>query len=463
MNFVLLYLILINIIAFALMGIDKSKAKRDTWRISEKMLFLSAILGGSIGAWLGMYVFHHKTRHWYFVVGMPLILAVQILLVFSLTKFYVPYQTSTANNNSTVISVEQNTSNENDRKKDKHADSQETSKQLSLIMVGDILLHDRVEEAAVQTDGSYNYDAIFANTKDIIRDADLALVNQEVIIGGEELGVGGYPAFNASYKMADALVNAGFDVVCHGTNHALDRGGIGILNCIQNWETTHPQIGVLGIHNNQEDADNIYIVEKNGMKIAILNYTYGTNGISAPSDMPYAVDYLSEERVIADIDRAESQADFTIVCPHWGTEYYLGVDAMQKKWTSIFAEHGVDLVLGTHPHVIEPIEQVGDMLVYYSLGNFVNWTNDYGTGISNRMVGGMAQVTLEIDSTGNVKISDHSILPLISHVTSGTNGVTVYPLNAYTEELAEENAIRNQDSAFSLEYCKNLVQQIWNF
>ena len=91
MDFILLYIIIINLIAFALMGIDKSRARRKAWRIPEKVLFISAILGGSIGAWAGMYVFHHKTRHWYFVVGMPLILAIQIVLIFALTKCYAPY------------------------------------------------------------------------------------------------------------------------------------------------------------------------------------------------------------------------------------------------------------------------------------------------------------------------------------------------------------------------------------
>lgn len=332
---------------------------------------------------------------------------------------------------------------------------------LTLIMVGDILLHDRVEAASRQTDGSYNYDAIFANTKNLIREADLALVNQEVIIGGQEIGVGGYPAFNAPYEMADALAAAGFDVVCHGTNHALDRGAAGINHCILNWREKYPEIGVVGIHDSQESADGIYAAEKNGIRVAILNYTYGTNGIALPSEMPYAVDYLSEENVIADIEKAEAEADFTIVCPHWGTEYSLETDAMQKKWTSIFAEHGVDLVLGTHPHVIEPIEQVGDMLVYYSLGNFVNWTSDSGAGIANRMIGGMAQVTLVKDKNGTVRIKQHNVIPLVSHVTTGTNGVTVYPLAQYTEELAEQNEITKQDGSFSLDYCQRLVEQVW--
>ena len=459
MKIILIYLIIINILAFVLMGMDKTKARKGAWRIPEKTLFLSAILGGSIGAWLGMYTFRHKTKHWYFVVGMPLILAIQVGIMFFFTGCGATEKV-TKDDSANVVQDKQ-TQNDEEPSKDTETQTSSEPEELTLIMVGDVLLHDRVESAAKQGDGGYNYDALFANTKELIGEADLALVNQEVIIGGEEIGVGGYPAFNAPYEMADALADAGFDVICHGTNHALDRGATGIRNCIANWRENHPEIAVLGIHDSQESADNIYIIEQNGMRIAILNYTYGTNGISVPSDMPYAVDYLSEEKVIADIERAEAEADFTIVCPHWGTEYYLDADAMQQKWTSIFADHGVDLVLGTHPHVIGPIEQVGDMLVYYSLGNFVNWTSDSGAGVANRMVGGMAKVTLTRDGNDKVVVEEHEIVPLVSHVTSGTNGVTVYPLEDYSEQLANQNEIRNQDSSFSLAYCQGLVDKVW--
>jgi poly-gamma-glutamate synthesis protein (capsule biosynthesis protein) len=289
----------------------------------------------------------------------------------------------------------------------------DASEQVTLLMVGDILLHVPVEKSAKREDGSYSYDAIFAETKELIQAADLALVNQEVILGGTELGISGYPAFNAPYEVGDDLVEAGFDVICHATNHALDKGKKGVTNCLNFWKTNYPEITILGLHENPEDP--LYIFEKDGIKVAFLNYTYGTNGISLPEDMPYAVDLLSNKsKVIADIQYAESVADFTVVCPHWGTEYRLTADASQEKWTKIFLENGVDLVLGTHPHVIEPVEQITDeetghsMLVYYSLGNYVNWTSSSGDGIANRMVGGMAQITLERGEDGEVAISDYA-------------------------------------------------------
>lgn len=344
-------------------------------------------------------------------------------------------------------------------------DTQLPPQEVNLIMVGDILLHTPVEESALRTDGTYDFSYIFENTKDDIAAADLALVNQEVMIGGNELGVSGYPAFNAPYEIADALVDAGFDVICQATNHALDKGKNGIINCVENWDSKYPDIAVLGINTSQEQQDDIYVYEKDGIRISILNYTYGTNGIALPPDMPYAVNMLEEEQVISDIEKAHQLSDFVVVCPHWGTEYSLEVSAEQERWAKLFLENGVDLVIGTHPHVIEPIELLSDgeheMLVYYSLGNFVNWTSGEGDGVANRMLGGMAQVTIGYDEKGDLGITDYGVEPLVCHVQEGQDGVTVYKLDDYTPELTNENKIINQDYTFSYDYIKELSEEIW--
>ena len=207
-------------------------------------------------------------------------------------------------------------------------------------------------------------------------------------------------------------MEAGFDVVCQGTNHALDKGKKGILNCLSYWREEHPEIAVLGIHDSEEAASSVYIREEDGFRIAILNYTYGTNGIPLPEGMPYAVELLDKEKVAADLKEAEEKADFVVVCPHWGTEYRLEQTGEQESWAAFFAENGADLVIGTHPHVIEPVEWVEDTLVYYSLGNFVNWTSGTGEGVKNRMVGAMAQVTIARNDAGEVSISEWAAEPV---------------------------------------------------
>lgn len=337
---------------------------------------------------------------------------------------------------------------------------------IELIMVGDMLMHENVVASGYQPDGSYNFDHLFANVKDKVEAVDLAIVNQETILGGEEFGYTGYPSFNSPTALGDAEVAAGFDLILHATNHTLDKGKTGVLNCMEFWDTNYPDIPYLGINKSQEVQDNnIYVYEKEGLRIAILNYTYGTNGLMPPADMPFIVNYLDEEKVIRDIALAEELADFTIVCPHWGTEYLLSTDSYQERWTQIFLENGVDLVIGAHPHVIEPVEWVSDeegnrMLVFYSLGNFINGTSSTGEGVMNRMIGGMADVVIGYDENGEPAILDYDAIPLVCHLDRG-GGFTTYFLSDYTEDLANENLVGVKDLDFSLQACQELVEEVW--
>ena len=354
-------------------------------------------------------------------------------------------------------------------------DAEDAGTSCEIVMVGDILLHDGVTESCTLEDGGYDFDPIFAHTKEKITQADLAIVNQEVILGGKELRVSGYPSFNAPFEVADALSNAGFDVVCHATNHALDRGKKGIINCLDNWKSAHPEMAVIGIYDSEQAAEEVYITkvcsddcqsnDADAIRIAVLNYTYGTNGIALPSDMPYAVSMLNKEAIASDLEYAREHADFIIVCPHWGIEYQLTPSSEQVEMAKFMADNGADLIIGTHPHVIEPVEYVegdngGRALCYYSLGNYINWTSGRGQDVSNRMVGFMADVIIERDENGDVVISDYEAIPLISHVESNKGKVMTYFLDDYTEELAEGNEIKEQDDEFSIEKAKELVRKV---
>ena len=349
---------------------------------------------------------------------------------------------------------------------DLNGDSANGNTQVTLTMIGDVLLHTPVSDSGLMADGSYDYHHLFANVKSDIESADIALVNQEVILGGTELGLSGYPAFNGAYEVGDALVNAGFDVVLHATNHALDKGRKGIENCLNYWSGNHPQIGVVGINGSAEQQNTIYIKEVKGIKIAILNYTYGTNGIAMPSGMPNAVNLLDKEKIAQDVSIAKANADFVVVCPHWGTEYTHTENTEQTEYAMYFAELGVDLVIGTHPHVIQPVKWIETssghrMLVYYSIGNFINATSEYGSGVAERMIGAMANVTIEKSSDGTVKIADYSVTPLVTQMLSGTGAITTYKLSDYSPELASQNEIIGRDDAFSYEYCVNLCDEVF--
>lgn len=266
--------------------------------------------------------------------------------------------------------------------------------------------------------------------------------------------------------VGDALVEAGFDVVLHATNHALDKGRRGILNCINYWRTSHPDMGVIGINESQEEQNNVYVREVNGIKVAILNYTYGTNGISLPSDMPYCVNLLDGGKIAKDMEIAKQISDFIIVCPHWGTEYTHNETAEQEKWAEYFTELGANLIIGTHPHVIEPVKWVeasngNRALVYYSIGNFINATSDYGRGVADRMIGAMAKVIVAKNSDGSFYVKDYSAIPLVTQMISGRGQITTYKLSDYSEELAAQNEIILRDSVFSLQYCKELCDSVF--
>ena len=314
---------------------------------------------------------------------------------------------------------------------------------VNLIAVGDMLLHGGIHNSAMQADGSYNYAHVFEHTKDRIAAADIAVANQEVILGGVELGVSSYPQFNSPQDFGDALVDAGFDVILHASNHTMDKDTVAVLNTIHFWKEKHPDITFLGINENQEERDTIRIVEKDGVKLAMLNYTYGLNGFSLPSDKPYLVNLMDEAHkteIAEDLKKAREEADFVIVYPHWGTEYVLEATDEQKQWAQFFADNGADLIIGTHPHVVEPVEWITasdgrQTLVYYSLGNYISIQY-----YNYSMLGGFAEVTITKDSSGTY-ISDYDMDFLVTHYTAGRTEMTTYFLSDYTDELASCHAI----------------------
>lgn len=331
--------------------------------------------------------------------------------------------------------------------------------EVSISMVGDVLMHNPTLKSGLQEDGSYNYDHLFKNVKKHMENTDISLANQEVILGGIDLGISAYPAFNAPQELGDSLVQSGFNTILHATNHTLDKGEKGVDSALTYWKEKHPETAVLGIHESQEDRDQIYIFEKKGFKIAILNYTYGVNGNRIPEDRPYIVDLMDKSQMEKDIQKANELADYVIVCPHWGTEYVFEATDEQKEWTDFFLKQGVDLVIGTHPHVIEPVEWVEDgenkMLVFYSLGNFVSCQDKW-----YRMLGAMANVKLLKDADGNVTVTEYGVEPLVTHI-AGKTEYTTYYLKDYTEELAKKNKIRNVDSSFSVEKLKELSKEVF--
>jgi poly-gamma-glutamate synthesis protein (capsule biosynthesis protein) len=243
----------------------------------------------------------------------------------------------------------------------------------TLAAVGDVLIHSSIYKDARTKDG-YDFTPIFSNVKRYIEDADLAVANQESMIGGEELGLSDYPRFNSPYEVGDALKDAGFDIVNLANNHTLDRGAEAVTNAIRHWR----ELGIIytGAHLSEEDRRSMRIVDKNGISFAFLSYTYGTNGIPVPPDKPYLVNLIDLPAVADDIAQARRLADVVVVNAHFGQEYAAMPNEQQKQFARTAAEAGADIVIGHHPHVLQPAEWIETAsgrrtFVAYSLGNFI--------------------------------------------------------------------------------------------
>ena len=258
----------------------------------------------------------------------------------------------------------------------------------SLIMVGDNLIHSSIYEEANRNANyeGYDFKPMYKMIKNIVSNYDIAYYNQETIIGGSEIGLSSYPAFNSPYEVADAMIDAGFNLVSLATNHTLDRGKQAVLNSRNYWNSKENVLAV-GSYSSREERNKIDIRESNGITYTMLNYTYGTNGISVPKDENYLVniwpmngnnpeediEYQNyKQQVLEDIKRVRDKVDVLLVAMHWGIEYQNMPNDYQKDAAKFLSDNGVDIIIGTHPHVIEPIDYINNTLVIYSLGNFAS-------------------------------------------------------------------------------------------
>lgn len=333
---------------------------------------------------------------------------------------------------------------------------------LHLIAVGDNIIHERVGNSGKSDTGDWSYEHLYQYVKDDIQAADLALVVQETILVEDHDDFTGYPKFGTPTEVADALVDAGFDIVTHATNHTMDKGVDEIQFTIDWWKEHQSQISVLGIHEDTADAEEITVVECNSFKIAMLNYTQLMNFDPDMSGYEYLVDVYEEDSSREDIRRAKELADLVLVVMHAGTEYSTEVDAATQAMTNVFLEEGVDIVIGSHPHVLRPMETLvredgHEMLVYYSLGNFISCQNELSA-----LLGGMADITIKRDKeTGEIYVDSAEMIPLMTHYNHDTQTYAVYKMEDYTEELMlTHSAYLENPGTFSMDYYNNLYQSV---
>lgn len=299
--------------------------------------------------------------------------------------------------------------------------------EVSFVVFGDNLIHEPIYTYGLNHSG--NFDFLYENIKERIAESDIAVINQETPFVEDSAEYGDYPRFGTPIQVGEAIAEAGFNVVTCATNHALDRGTEGV-HTTKEFFTSH-DILCLGIQSEEETERKPYeVIMRKGAKFALFNYTYGTNGNVLPEGYPYMVHLLeNEQQIREDIKKAREEADFVIVFAHWGTENSTKIDDFQRKWVNVFLDSKVDVVVGSHPHVLQPFEMLeGEdehrMLCYYSVGNFVSAQPE-----KSCEKGGMAGFTIAPGKDG-YEIASYDLQPLTILWQTG---------GGYTTILTEDN------------------------
>ena len=328
---------------------------------------------------------------------------------------------------------------------------------LSLVMAGDALLHTPVFKDAQKVDSStgaitYDFAKMFAPIAPLIARYDLAFYNQETILGGTQLGLSSYPSFNSPQEFGDTMLSLGFNLISLANNHTLDKGERGVRAMLAYWHTKEAEsiarampIAIAGSYASQEDRAKPRIYEKNGITYALLAYTYGTNGIPIPKGKEYLVNVYTKEMLVRDIKALREKVDLLLVSMHWGIEYDFTPSKQQREFAALLASLGVDIVIGNHPHVIQPIEKIGSTLVIYSHGNLISAQK----GI-NKRVGMLTSVRIHLfdrkkreallarqkagEFVPRVSLSDVRAELIYTHHENGKN-FRIYPLRKVNDKI----------------------------
>lgn len=252
---------------------------------------------------------------------------------------------------------------------------------INMSVVGDIMCHStNFADAYNSENKTYDFSKVFTDIKQYISEADIAIGNLETTFAGEEIGYSGYPTFNTPAALAQNLSDLGIDVLSTANNHSLDKRYNGLVSTLD--ELDKVGISHTGTYRSQEEQNNILIKNVNGINIAFLSFTYGTNGIPVPAGKEYCVNLIDETLILDQLTRAKSlNPDLICVNMHWGDEYKLTANATQKKLADLLFKNGADIILGSHPHVLESMEKrtvtledgtTKDGFLIYSLGNFMS-------------------------------------------------------------------------------------------
>lgn len=331
----------------------------------------------------------------------------------------------------------------------------------SFIAAGDnMVYYGNVRDAkrnAEGTDKKYDFRPSYTSIKPIVEEHDLAFINQETLMCGDGFELSYYPRFNSPQELGDAVVDAGFDIIGLANNHMLDKGESGFFANLDYWEKQ--PVTLIGAYRNREAFDQITVIEQNGIKIALLSFTYATNGLSLPKGSEVYIPYIDNAEVEAKVAEAETLADITIVSIHWGNEFTFNVNAQQTEVAQIICDNGGDVIIGHHPHCIQPVEWIESeenrTLCVYSLGNFMSeMEKDY------KILGGMISFDVEkLGEDGKAEVKNPVFIPTVFDYTRSFYNNHIYLLEDYTAEQAKAHGMAYYGNSTTLEKLVGYVKK----
>lgn len=375
-----------------------------------------------------------------------------IFIIFILNKFNKNLRTNINTENN---SAETTLSNKNTK--------QDTAEPITftLTSLGDTLCHNTQYWDAYnsQTD-EYDFSYVYEDIKNYTLSSDITIGSLETTFAGKEKGYSNYPTFNTPDSLATALKDIGVDVVSLAGNHALDYGYNGLCRTIDVFDN----IGLshLGTYKTAEDQEKILIKDVKGVKIAFINYTYGTNGIPLPSGKDFCVNLIDKDFIKKQINQAKEQnVDMIVACMHWGTEYRTTANSEQKDLANFLFENGVDVILGNHPHVLEPMEKktitlqdgtTKDVFVVYALGNFTADQRDEITRDS-----AILNLTITKNSDSKISIDKVNYVPI--YMYKNTN-VSTHKFKILDIEKTIKDYEEGKNTSINSTVYNNLKKQL---
>lgn len=356
-----------------------------------------------------------------------------IFLIIAMISFIVLFMYGQIKKDNIVsknIEDEQNLYTEQDNINEEHQNTEskeiKEDTNIKMVAIGDIMCHNsQYKDAYDSKTNTYDFSYVFSDVKQYINSADIAIGNLETTFAGKERGYSNYPRFNTPEQLAQNLKDFGIDVVSTANNHCMDTNYTGLVSTLKYLDEAG--ISHTGTNETAEKQNEILLKDVNGIKIAFLAFTYGTNGITIPSDKSFAVNLIDEDFILKQINLAKEQnPDLICVSMHWGIEYQLKQNSEQEKLKDLLFNNGVDIILGSHPHVLQPMEKqtitledgsTKDCFVIYSLGNFMSGQTKENTRSS---------VILSLDITknrenGQTKLNKVEYIPIYMYKSSTTN------------------------------------------